>query len=248
MLKDLVINDIFKQKRTMLMIMVVAIPVCSSLLLFIDFILRYESYLFPLASQKGITSWQMLLKEQSLVFFKEYLPLFGAMILGSIFDNEYKNNGWTLALTQPVRRERIILSKFITSLIFMMITLLINLICLILIGKFMKFPENIDLVYFFKMLSIQFLAVMSVMTIHLFLTLKYKNTLISIGIAGVICITSSNLFFNGSSISNYNPYSFASFSSYVVPFSLKTIGIIALTLTISGIVFILRFFNKKESY
>lgn len=248
MLGKLIANDIFKQKRTMLILIIIAVPILTSLLLAVDLGIRYKDYLYPLALKKGITSWQMLLHEQRLVFFKEYLPLFGAMIISSIFDNEYKNNRWTLELTFPVSREKIIMSKFITSLIFMTIMLIVNIISLILVGKFSGFPEAVEGIYFVKMFLIQFIAVASVMTIHLYLTIKNKNTLTSILIAGLICIVSSDLYYKGSSISKFNPYSFASFSDGLTNVNLTLITTASLILIIAGLAYTIRYFNKKQCY
>jgi hypothetical protein len=245
---DLIISDFTKQKRTKLLIVVIAIPIVISLLLAIDFAIRYESYLYPLALQKGINSWEMLLKEQNMVFFKQYLPLFGAMILSSIFDNEYKNNGWTLTLTYPIAREKIVISKYISSLIYMCIMLLVNVIALICVGKFMKFPETINIMYFVKMFLIQLVSVASVMTIHLYLSIRNKNSLISLGIAAVTCAVSSNLFFNGNSLSKYNPYSFASFSDGRAPVNMTLLVSMSIALCVGGLVYTIRYLNKKESY
>lgn len=248
MLGKLIANDIFKQKRTKLLLIIIAVPILTSLMLAVDLDIRYKDYLYPLALKKGITSWQMLLHEQRLVFFKEYLPLFGAMIISSIFDNEYKNNGWTLELTFPVSKEKIIISKFITSVIFMAIMLIVNIISLILAGKFAGFPEAVEGIYFVKMFLIQFIALASVMTIHLYLTIKNRNTLISIITAGCICIVSSDLYYKGSSISKFNPYSFASFSDELNNVNITLIVIAALILMFAGLIYTLRYFKKKQCY
>ena len=248
MLRELIINDISKQKRTILILIVIAIPLFTSLLLAVDFNIRYKTWLYPLALKKGLTSWQMLLKEQQLVYFKEYLPLFGAMIISAIFDTEYKNNGWTLELIHPVSKAKMLVSKFIVSLIFMTIMLLVNIISLIAVGMLMKFPEAIEVMCFIKMFFIQFIAVAFAMTIHLYITIKSKNTLKSIILAGVICVVSADLFYKGSIISKFNPYSFASFSDGLRNANLTLIVTASIVLTIVGIVCTLVYFNKKECY
>lgn len=248
MLGELISNDILKQKRTKLIFMVIAIPIFTSLLLAVDFGIRYGDYLYPLALKKGITSWKMLGHEQNLVFFREYLPLFGAMIISSIFDSEYKNNGWVLSLTYPVSRKIVIISKFITSLMFMTVMLIVNIISLIAVGKFSGFPEAVDTIYFAKMFLIQFISVIPVMVIHLYITIKNKNTLVSMGIAAIMCVISSQLFFDGSSISAYNPYSFASFSAGLVPVNITLLVTISAILAVGGLIYVVRYFNNKECY
>ncbi|MBZ9633992.1 ABC transporter permease [Clostridium sp. FP1] len=248
MLVRLIINDIYKQRRSMLIFMVIAIPIFTSVLLAIDFGIRYESYLYPLALKKGITSWSMLLLEQKMVFFKEYLPLFGAIIISSLFDSEYKNNGWTLSLTYPIARGKIVISKFVASLIFMSIMLIINSLSLIVVGKIIGFPEAINSMYFVKMFFIQFISVAGVMTIHLYITIKNKNVLKSIGVAAIITIVSSDLFYRGISISKYNPYCFASFSDGLTKANLSLQIIMSAVLIFIGLFSAVIYFNKKQSY
>jgi hypothetical protein len=248
MLGKLIANDIFKQKRTMMLLVIIAIPLFTSLLLLIDFNIRYKSYLYPIAIQKGMTSWQSLLHEQRIVFFKEYLPMFGAMILAALFDNEYKNNAWTLELTLPISRGKLILSKFITSLIFMSIMLIVNAVSLIAVGKIMGFPEPINLMDFIKMFLLQFVFVTSSMAIHLYLTIKNKNTLVSIGIAGFACMISSNSFYDGDNISKFNPYSFASFSDGLTKVNMPLMLGISIILIIAVLFYTVKYFNNKECY
>lgn len=248
MLEKLIINDIFKQKRTKLLLFAIAIPVFISLLLYVDMHIRYKSYLYPLALKDGITSWQMLLQQQRILYFNEFLPLFGAIIISALFENEYKNNGWILTLTYPVSRSKIIISKFITGLIYMLVMLITNITCLIIVGKLSGFPEVVNEMYFAKIFFIQLMASAAVMVIHLYLTIRNKNTLASIGTAAALCIISSNLFYNESSISKFNPYSFASFAYGFMPVDLKILIIISLLLIILGLAFTIIRFDKKECY
>lgn len=248
MLGKLIFNEVFKQKRTALVLIIIAIPIFTSILLAVDFGIRYKSYLHPLALQKGMTSWQMLMHEQNIVFFKQYIPLFGAMIISSIFESEYRNNGWTLSLTYPVSRRSIVISKFIASLLFMIIILIINNLSLIGVGKLNGFLEAVDKIYFVKMFLVQVVSVMPVMIIHLYITIRNKNTLVSIGIAAFICVVSSNLYSSKSAISQYNPYSFVSLSDGLIPVNLTLMIIISIVLTVGGLIFTISYFNKKECY
>ncbi len=240
MLKNLILNDIFKQKRTILMFMVVLIPIATTMLLGIDFFIRYKNYLYGVAISKGMTSWQMLLNEEKMVLFNQFLPLFVAIIIGSIFETEYKNNGWTLTLTEPIKKKNIILSKTITTIIFVLIMLIINSFGLVAIGLLMKFPEAFSFSLIVKSFLLKLSGALSIIAIHLFLTLKYKNTLVSIGYAGVFCVISQNLL----SFSSYNPYSFA-FSSCV---DLLQVILISTILFIVGLIINFKLFSIKESY
>lgn len=248
MLMTLVKNEFLKQKRKPLILIILMIPIGISILLLLDLTIRYESWLLPRAQEMGITSWEMLLKEQRILYFNDYMPLFSAIIIGELFENEYKNNGWVLTMTQPIKREMVLLSKYITSIIYLITMLFINIVTLIGVGKIFKFSESIPWNNFFTMASIQLIASCAVMVIHLFLSIKNKNVLISFGIAAVLSIVSSNLYYNENIISKFNPYNFALFSIEQGSLENISIYIISAVFIIIGSITLNKYFKYKKVY
>ena len=90
MLMDLIKNEFYKQKRNLVILLVLAIPVSIAMLLSLDFLIRYQSWLLPQGIEKGLTSWQILINEQRILYFNDFMPVFAALILGTLFECEYK--------------------------------------------------------------------------------------------------------------------------------------------------------------
>lgn len=248
MMLMLIKNEFFKQKRNLLLLVIILIPLFINLLLFVDYNIRYESYIMDIASTNNLTSWQILIKEQRILYFNELIPLLAALIIGTLMEIEYKNNSWLFLLSKPIKRFKIILSKYITGIIYVFILLCINVFSLISIGKIFKFKEPTPVKYLFIMLILQLLAGIVTMLIHMILSIKNKNVLSSFGIAALVSIISSNLFYNKFILSNFNPYSFALYTytqsaqEQLIIYLMTIVFIIVLG---SGLTI---YFNKKKVY
>lgn len=248
MLLNLVKNEFYKQKRNFVILLVLAIPIAIAVLLSLDFFIRYESWLLPQGIGKGLTSWQILIKEQRILYFNDFIPIFAALILGALFEYEYKGNYWEFLLTKPIKRSKILLAKYIVAVFYYILMLFINVTSLIIVGKVYKFKEAIPVRFFVIMFFIQLIAGIVIMIIHLFINIKHKNTLISIFIAAVSSILSSSMYYRDMQVSKINPYGFSLYS--IVQdrqqiFIICTIAIIVITL---GSLVIRKFFNSKETY
>ncbi|MPQ42947.1 ABC transporter permease [Clostridium tarantellae] len=248
MLITLIKNEFLKQKRNLLLLMVLMIPIGVGILLSVDLIIRYENWLLPKAQKIGISSWTLLVKEQRILYFNDFMPLFSAIIIGELLECEYKNNGWLLNMTQPIKRRSILFSKYITSIIYVVIMLTSNIIVLIILGKIFNFPESLPWNYFITMFSIQLISSCAVMVIHLFITIKNKNVLISFGIAALLSIVSSNLYYNKSFISNINPYNFALVSYKQNMYEVNNVHIISFIFIIGGFFLLNKYFKCKKVY
>lgn len=248
MLMALIKNEFTKEKRNLVILFVLAIPIAVAALLVFDFLIRYESWLLPQAMEKGLTSWQILIKEQRILYFNDNMPIFSALILATLFESEYKNNSWTFLLTQPIKRIQILNAKSIVATFYTIIMLLLNVFSLIMVGLIFKFKEPIPWRFFIVMFLVQFLSSLVIMTIHLFLNLKSKNLISSIGIAAVLSMISSNLYFNDSFVKNINPYGFSLFSITQGRNEIMTILIISGAILSIGSSIIRRYFNNKEIY
>lgn len=248
MIFTLVKNEFLKEKRKLLLIMMLLLPIGISVLLAFDLLIRYESWLLPNAAGKGLTSWNILIKEQRILYFNDFMPLFAAVILGQLFETEYKNNGWTFILTKPIRRWQILFSKYITSIIMIIIMLIINIVALIIVGKAFNFPEAIPWSYFFNMAVIQLVASSAVMIIHLFFSIENKNILISLRIAALLSILSSNLDYYDNPIIYFNPYSYALFSITQKGQEIIYLSLGSAIVIVVGAFMLYKYFNNKKIY
>lgn len=247
MLIKLMKADFYKQKRSPLMLVLMLVPIAIGVLLFMDFYIRMD-YLAERAAIKSITMWEMLVFEQNMTYFKQFIPVLGSIILVSLFDEEYRNNGWNLVMTYPVKKWAVAISKLITASVYMCILLIVNIVVLIGLGIIFKFTEPINWMFFFKMLVFQFIGAMGTMSIHLLIVLWNKKTYITVGIAFVASIFSGQLFFNGSNIAKYIPYNFPLIADGLVVDNINNMVILAAVIFIIGTIATLVYFNNKESY
>ena len=248
MLVSLIKNEFTKEKRNLVILFVLAIPLGVAVLLGMDLLIRYESWLLPKAIENGLTSWQVLIKEQRILYFNDFMPMFAALILATLFESEYKNNSWTFLLTQPIKRSNILISKYIVASFYSIVMLLLNIFSLITVGKIFKFQEPIPWKFLIVMFAIQLISSLVIMVIHLFLNIKNKNLLVSLGIAAVLSIISSNVYYNESFIRNINPYGFSLFSITQGRNEIILVLIISIVIIFIGSLLIKRYFNNKEVY
>lgn len=248
MIFTLVKNEFLKEKRNLLLLMMMLLPIGIAFLLAFDLSVRYESWLLPNAAGKGITSWNILIKEQRMLYFNDFMPLFAAIILGQLFETEYKNNGWILTLTKPIKRWQILFSKYITALIILIMMLVINIIALIMVGKMFNFLEAIPWGYFLNMMVIQLVASSAVMIIQLFFSIKNKNILISFGIAALLSILSSNIYYNENPIRYFNPYNYAMFSITQERQEIIYVSCCSAIVIVIGAFIICKYFKCKKVY
>lgn len=248
MLVSLIKNEFTKEKRNLVILFVLAIPLGVAVLLGMDLLIRYESWLLPKAIENGLTSWQVLIKEQRILYFNDFMPMFAALILATLFESEYKNNSWTFLLTQPIKRSNILISKYIVASFYSIVMLLLNIFSLISVGKIFKFQEPIPWKFLIVMFAIQLISSLVIMVIHLFLNIKNKNLLVSLGIAAVLSIISSNVYYNESFIKNINPYGFSLFSITQGRNEIILVLIISIVIIFIGSLLIKIYFNNKKVY
>lgn len=248
MLINLIKNEFTKGKRNLVILFVLAIPLGVSVLLCVDFLIRYESWLLPQSIEKGLTSWQVLIKEQRILYFNDFMPMFSALILGTLFESEYRNNSWAFLLIQPIKRSSILLSKYIVASFYSIIMLLLNVFSLVAVGMLFKFKEPIPWRFLIVMFGIQLISSLVIMIIHLFLNLYNKNLIISLGVAAVLSIVSSNLYFSDLFIKYVNPYGFSLFSITQGKNEVNLLLIISISVIIIGTLFIKKYFYNKEMY
>lgn len=248
MLMNLIKNEFTKGKRNLVILFVLAVPIGIAILLCVDFLIRYESWLLPQSIEKGLTSWQVLIKEQRILYFNDYMPMFSALILSTLFESEYRNNSWTFLLTKPIKRRNILLSKYIVASFYSVVMLILNVISLIVVGMIFKFKEPIPYKFFAIMFFVQLISSLVIMLIHLFLNIRNKNLLISIGIAAVLSIVSTNIYHNDYFIKYLNPYGFSLFSITQGENELLILLIISVLILFIVPKLITRYFNNKEIY
>lgn len=249
MVVNLVKSDIEKVKKRNLIFIAILIPLAFSGLIFLDFLIRYNSYLYPMAQQNGVSSWDVLYKEIRIVSFMQYLPMFGALVTVGLFNEEYKNNGWTLVLTYPISRAKVFVSKYITAMLIMLVFIIINNLSLMIVGFLMKFPEPLNITFFIKVSIFEFIGLSTVVIIHTWISSFKKFNVISMAIAFGGSLLGKMLFWGENrSICKFIPYCFPSFADLSTLNNSNFILIEASILTIVLFILFTYEFSKRKNY
>jgi hypothetical protein len=246
MIGKLIKQDFTKTKIWMLLALLIVIPLGADFLVLCDFSIRYKSFLLARAQQQGMSSWALLYKELRIIYFVQFLPVFGAIIATGLFDSEYKNNGWNLLLTYPVSRAKVFLSKYLTTVILVIAIIIVQTLGLISIGFIMNFKEKLDLSYFAKVAGFQMIAMTTGVLIHTYLSTFKKLNIPSIGIAFMAAMISNNLYYTNDSIGRVIPYNFPNFAETYAS-STHILGYAASATVVLLIGFTYEF-SKRKSY
>jgi len=247
MLKLLIKNEFLKQKGNKNIWIILMIPIIINFLLAGDLMVRYDSWILPQAQTRGISCWQMLINEQKILYFNDLMPVFAAINIISLYEYEYRNNSWRFLLTKPIKRKWILLTKYIVASFNYFIMLLLNLFSLISLGLIFKFQETVPWKYFGLMFAIQLSAGLIIILIHSFLNIRNKNLIVSIGIAGILSVFTSNFYYNNN-ILKYNPYGFSLFSISQERIEIIVVFISLIIAYFIGKPMIEKYFNNKEIY
>lgn len=245
-LLNLIKTDLLKEKRSPLWLMIFIIPLGTSGAMFLDMYIRYD-YLYGKALEKGIDSWQMLIRENHGVLnWAGFLPLFVAIIAVIIHQTEFSQNSWKSLLSLPVKKSSVYISKFIIILFFSFIIITLNATGLIAVGKIVGFPEKLQLIFFIRYIIYEFIAILGVAAIHTWLSSYFKNIIIGVAVGFIGMIIGSNLPFSHPQIAKFFPYSFSVFAGGFAGFNMQVALIGGI---VSGVVFMLigiLEFNKRE--
>jgi hypothetical protein len=245
-LLNLIKTDLIKEKRSPLWIVIFIIPLGTSAAMFFDMYVRYD-YLYKKSLEKGITSWEMIIRENhGILNWAGFLPLFVAIIAVIIHQTEFSQNSWKSLLSLPVIKSSVYISKFIIILFFSFIMITLNAVGLIVVGKLIGFPEQLQFILFIKYIVYEFIAILGVAAIHTWLSSYFKNAIIGVAVGFFGMIIAYGLPFEHPQIAKFFPYSFSFFAGGFTGFNMQVALIGGI---ISGIVFMLigiLEFRKRE--
>ncbi|WP_428911615.1 ABC transporter permease [Niallia sp. Krafla_26] len=207
--------ELYKQKKGWIWLFLVVIPSGTTLAMFLDFTIRYD-YLLDTA-QPGFSSWDLLLLENHRILgWGLFVPMFIGIIYAFLYQVEESQNSWKKILSLPVQRESVYVSKFLVGVVLSSLLILLNMLGLLLVGKIMNFPEQIEWGKYFSYVGKQILMILAVASIHNWLSSYFKNMIIPIviGFAGVIL--SSFVIFSFPETATVYPYAFVFFTDGLV--------------------------------
>lgn len=226
--------------------LVVCIPAVISILLWVDFQMRYESYLMMRMAEMGLTPWQMLFKEQRILFFKEFLPVFSVLVMMEVLSTEQRNGGWRLLLTMPQKKSEVYFSKLVIACLYVTVMLLVNAVGLLAVGTSYGFEFREGLGMVTNMFVLQWLGNMAVVGLMYVVYWILKKQVNVIWITLILCFLSQELYYRAPEFSRYNLFNFSSLADGLVPFSSGYITVVSVGVFVIAALFGIRWFERKD--
>lgn len=236
-----------KLKRTWLFVMSVLIPFAINILLTIDLHYRYTGFLLVYQEEMKLSCWQLIFKEQRILYFTALIPFFATLILAHVFSTETKNNGWSMILTQPIKKSKFILAKYIVSCKYITVLIIFDIISIAIAGVITGVKDPLDVVLFIRCFLILWSSAVATAAIQLIVLEIFSSKWISLFIASFLGGISQNTYLN-SIISKFNPYSFSDYSFRANWNQTVSIMIISYIFIIVGLFISTLIFNRKNIY
>ena len=101
--------------------------------------LRY----YDLFTEKGQNIWDQIYTQSVIFYSFLLLPILITLIMSIIGKVENDNGGWKYALTLPIKRKDMYISKFIMGSFMVLINILVFIISVLIAGKMVKAPSPI---------------------------------------------------------------------------------------------------------
>ncbi|WP_315122136.1 ABC transporter permease [uncultured Clostridium sp.] len=189
------------------------VPLISFLMLFGDWYYRADYLTSGKVLKKlndlGVESkWQVILFENHMGMQWNLLLILVISLIAAIVNHiEYSENSWKTILSKPVERYKIYMAKWIVIFIVTLISILLNSLGIIFIGKILKIEESLKLNLFIKYIVLQTIGVMAIISLQQFISCFMKNSIVAacIGFCGGI---SAYMFYQGKIISKIVPYTY----------------------------------------
>ncbi|MBX3254479.1 MAG: ABC transporter permease [Chitinophagaceae bacterium] len=169
-----------------------------------------------LVPQQGHNPWEDFTEMSSKGLGFLYMPFFVVLLTCLFLNIEHKNNTWKHVFTLPVSKNYVYFSKLTALLLFIIMFYILYIPiwigCGFMVGLIK--PELQLTTYvpdYLLLLSIcfhSFIASLGIVAIHFWLSLRFKNMIIPIGIAVLCGIIWVALYQGRSEQINYFPYSY----------------------------------------
>lgn len=184
-------TELMKLKRTPAVWLTVSGAALLPCAYFIGFINHMDQMLTMTSNP-----WSYLFAKQWNMLAFLLLPLYAVLITSLVVQTEYKAKGWKHLLTQPVKRSTAFFSKLITILLLIICCCILFVILSLLAGVLLNwvypglkfFVYSPDYPGIFLTAAKSFISLLSIIAFQYWLSLRYKNFIIPVGIgmAGII--------------------------------------------------------------
>lgn len=178
---------------------------------FIYYLTKYTS----LIPSEGVNPWEKFISEQFRNTAPFLLPILFILQTSLVAQIEHRVNGFKYIFTQPVQRWKVYLSKMMTVILVLLISFISFALLLYCSGslvgsihKELMFNEYpFPWVWVLSFLSTVFIANLGILSIQFWMSLRFKNFIVPIGIGMVLLVTGLIVYRAEESL--YMPYSYS---------------------------------------
>lgn len=124
--------ELRKQKKRV-WLLCLCFPILVNIMLCISLISRYNTYLLPKQAEYGLSCWQLVFKEQTILYFSEICHIMIAALIFETFSFEMKQNAW-IHISSSTYKNKVINAKFFVVAVDILLLFICNYIMLYFAG------------------------------------------------------------------------------------------------------------------
>ncbi len=183
-MKKVLEAELLKLKHSKIIALVMFLPLFFVVLGFTNFI-RYKE----LFTSKGQNIWQQVYTQSAMFYGLFVLSLFVTIVMAILVRIENSENNFRRILTLSVKRKEIYLAKFMVGVAIVFLNLLGFMFMIIAAGGILAGNTKMPLGIIYGPL-LAFVALIPVMAIQYYLSMKFSNIGVALGIGAVFSIPS----------------------------------------------------------
>lgn len=186
-------NELLKLKHTFAFWLCIIGAGFIPIIYFVYYLIKHES----LIPTEGTNPWDKFLTDQIMSAASLLIPLFIVLITSLIVQIEHKANGLKYLFSQPIPKWSVYFSKLTIVLCSVLTTYILFFLLMLLMGlsvgaihselELLEFTPNYE--FPIKLLFRSFIASLSIIGIQFWLSFRFKNFIIPLGIGMVLVIS-----------------------------------------------------------
>jgi len=178
-------SELLKLKRSRFLEIVMIIPiffVCTGISNFI----RYKSTFM----KHNPSIWDPIYEQSALMYGLFLLPLLVTIIMAILVHIEKTDNNLRRIVSLPIKKSHIYICKFLAGSLLIFINIVVFIVIVVICGNLLK-PANSSMpLYVIYRPILAYFSLLPVMAIQYYLSMKFSNVFISIGIGTIFSIPS----------------------------------------------------------
>lgn len=178
-------SEFLKLKRSYFLEIVMIIPIFFVVTGIGNFI-RYKSTFM----EENTTIWSPVYEQSAIMYGLFFLPIMVTLIMSILVNIENTDNNLRRMVSLPIKKSHLYISKFIAGASLVFINIVVFILFVAILGNIVK-PEGSAMpLYVIYQPLLAYLSLIPLMAIQYYLSMKFSNVFISIGIGTLLSIPS----------------------------------------------------------